>query len=76
MISIYLQPSNVHVRVHLLFPPPLISTVSHTEGRLGTAEFVLLLFAFIFALVALQNAFLFGRASHIQVLSRIQEGGD
>lgn len=66
----------MYIYFNSLLSPPLISTLSHPEGRLGTAHFVPWLFAFIFVPGALQNAFLFGRASHIQVLSRIQEGGD
>ena len=54
----------------------LIPTFSQTEGCAGRAHLALWLFAFISGLVALQNAFLPGRAIGVQVLPKICVGGE
>lgn len=52
----------------------LISSLSYTKAIWGQ-HIVPLLLAFIFVFITVQNTFLFGRASHIEVLSRIHKGG-
>lgn len=64
-------------RFNYLLPRTLTSTFSYTRDHAGTTHsFHSSWHLFLDSSLCGRKAFLFGRASYIQLLSRIQEGGD